>query len=171
MHSYSRGPFEGPPQPSYPPDLCLPVSGKRHRGTNGFIFRASPWAPRLSLHWQISGLGISIFVLIGRVTAGRGRSVLGASPFVPPKHRYVSQQTELHAVAWVIRLAVRSGRKSVTIFSDSERALLQALSLRAKSMLEHQQRVLRSLAGMLWNSGHGGQTAVGSPFPPGRLSF
>ena len=54
---------------------------------------------------------------------------------------------------WAVHLAVRLGPSSVTIYSDSEVALAQVLSVRACSHLEHQQASLRSLAKILWVSG------------------
>ena len=79
---------------------------------------------------------------------------LGVRSFYPPPRRYASQQTtELHAVAWAVRLAVHLGLSSVTVCSDSEVALVRVLSLRACSHFQHQQAILRSLARILWVSG------------------
>ena len=63
------------------------------------------------------------------------------------------QTTELHAVVWAVRLAVRLGMSFVTVCSDSEVALAQVLSRRACSHLQHPQAILRSLARVLWVSG------------------
>ena len=76
---------------------------------------------------------------------------LGVGSFYPPPRRYASPQTtELHAVAWAVRLAVRPGRASVTSCSDNEVAVAQVLSLRACSNLQHQQAILWSLARIPW---------------------
>ena len=73
---------------------------------------------------------------------------------VTPPARFASQQTtELRGLAWAVRFAVRTGHKSVTVFSDSEAAIAQVLRLRATSHLSHHQAVLRSLARVLWVSG------------------
>ena len=72
---------------------------------------------------------------------------------VTPPARCASQQTtELRGLAWAVRFAVRTGHKSVTVFSDSEAAIAQVLRLRATSHLTHHQAVLRSLARVLWVS-------------------
>ena len=84
---------------------------------------------------------------------GRGRGV-GVRSFYPPPRQYTSRQTtRLHAVAWVVCLAVRLGMSCVTVCSDSEVALAHVLAPRACSHLQHQQAILRSLARVLWVSG------------------
>ena len=79
---------------------------------------------------------------------------VGVRTHVAPPARFASQQTtELRGLAWAVRFAVRTGHKSVTVFSDSEAAIAQVLRLRATSHLTHHQAVLRSLARVLWVSG------------------
>ena len=61
---------------------------------------------------------------------------LGVRSCYLPLRRYASlQTTELHAVAWAVRLAVCLGLSSVNVCSDSEVALARVLSLRAGSHL------------------------------------
>ena len=90
----------------------------------------------------------------GRWLVGALVPFFGARSFYPPPQRYDSQQTsELHAAAWAVQWAVRLGMSFVTVCSDSEVALAQVLSLRARSHLRHEQPILRSLARVPWISG------------------
>ena len=89
----------------------------------------------------------------GRWRVGALVPCFGVRSFFPAYKRYASQQnTELHAVSWAVRLAVRLGVRSVTVCSDSKVAIAQGLAVRACNHLQHQQFVLRSLAKMLWVS-------------------
>ena len=63
------------------------------------------------------------------------------------------QVAELMGIAWSVRLAVRMGWKSVTIFADSMVGISQTLGLRAASYLCTQLRVLCALTWVLHNSG------------------
>ena len=103
----------------------------------------------------------------GRWRVGALVPFFGVRSFYPPHRKYASQQTtELHAVAWAVRLAVRLGMSSVIVCSDSEVALAQVLSLRACSHLQHQQAILRSLAVFLCSAFANNFTHFPSLFSP-----
>ena len=63
------------------------------------------------------------------------------------------QVAELMGFAWSIRLAVRLGWRSVTIFADSLVGISQTVRLRAAFYVKTQLRVLRALKWVLHNSG------------------
>ena len=63
------------------------------------------------------------------------------------------QVAKLMGIAWAIRLAVRLGWKTVTIFADSFVSISRTVRLRAASYLKTQLRLLRALTWVLHNSG------------------
>ena len=56
-------------------------------------------------------------------------------------------------IGWAVRLAVWLGMQSIMVCNDCEVALAQVLALRVCCHLQHQQSVLRLIAGVLWESG------------------
>ena len=89
------------------------------------------------LHWRMGGFTEQV----------RVRSE------VAERLRSQSQQlVELHISAWGVRLVSRLGYTTVTLSSDSEVAIAELLTVRAKSALSAQQKVLRGLVRtlMLW---------------------
>ena len=80
---------------------------------------------------------------------GRGVLVpsLGLWIFRPLSMGFASQQTtELHAIAWVVRLVNMAGRSSLTVLSDSKVAIAQVLHLCTQGRFSQRHYLLRSLA-------------------------
>ena len=132
-----------------------------HGLATAIVFAMEPWSPPGTMRWSLK-CALDRPVALGRhafatmfVDAALDVFRYRAGMFMPGKHevrsvvippsRHTQQRAELWGLCWAVRLAKRLGWRLLVLVTDSQVAGAQMVSLRSRTWLHRQNRLLRSI--------------------------
>ena len=161
-----------------------------HGLATAIVFAMEPWHPPSSVRWSLQ-CALHRPVALGRhafatmfVDAALDVFRYRAGMFLPGRHevrsvvippcRHTQQSAELWGLCWAVREAKRRGWRFLVLVTDSQVAGAQMVSLRARTWLHRQNKLLRSTVIRLTQCGlvvgvHWVSSELQPADPPSRL--